>query len=399
MLGKSTVVSFSACLALTLAAPAWGHGTAKLVHGRWLVDGRFEERTMYMVDGVLRSRYSGEVDETVDLGGGYVVPPLGDAHSHGLADAGFDETSQRFLAAGTFYVENPNSIRSWTLTAREKARSPETVDVRYAMAGLTSSGGHPAQIYDQAATQLEGWTVERMRGEAYVPVDDEADLERKWPQIVSGRPDFLKTYLEHSEENDRRRGDDAFYGRRGLDPALLPAIVARAHEDGLRVTTHVTTAADFRAAVEAGADEIAHLPLEPLDPADARAAAEAGVVVVTTTLSHRPTEGVEDLDELHRRNLRLLLENGVSIVLGTDSHRTVLDEAENLVRLGFDPALVLELATERTPRWIFPGREIGRLTDGAEASFLVVAKDPTKDLAALRDLALRVKQGHRLDVR
>lgn len=399
MLRKSTLVLFASCVALSVAAPARGHGTAKLVHGRWLVDGRFQDRTLYVVDGVLRSRYSGEVEETVDLGGGFVVPPLGDAHSHALADAGFDDTSQSFLAAGIFYVQNPNSMRSWTLTAREKARSLETVDVRYAMAGLTSSGGHPAQIYDRAATQLEGWTVGRMRGEAYVEVDDEADLERKWPQIVSGDADFLKTYLEHSEEHDRRKGDDAFYGRRGLDPALLPKIVARAHRDGLRVSTHVTTAADFRAAVRAGADEIAHLPLELLEPADARAAADAGVVVVTTTLSHRPAEGVEDLDALHRRNLRLLLEHGVSIVLGTDSHRTVLDEAENLVRLGFDPALVLELATERTPRWIFPGREIGRLADGAEASFLVVAEDPTKDLAALRDPILRVKQGHRLDVR
>lgn len=217
---KSTLVLFLTLATLALAAPVMGHGTMKLVHGRWLVDGHFEERTMYVVDGTFRAEPPAEVGETVDLGGGFVVPPLGDAHNHGLADAGFDEESRRFLAGGVFYVQNPNSLRSWTLDARKKAGSPETVDVRYAMAGLTSSGGHPAQIYDQAAAHLEGWTVERMQGEAYVVVDDEDDLAREWPRIVSGRPDFIKTYLEHSEEHDRRKGDDAFYGKRGLDPVV-----------------------------------------------------------------------------------------------------------------------------------------------------------------------------------
>lgn len=398
MIRKSTLVFLLPLLVLSLTTPAWAHGTTKLVGGRWPVEGRFEERTLYMVDGVLRTAAPGEVDATLDLGGGFVVPPLADAHNHGLADAGFEEESRRFLAAGIFYVQNPNSLRSWTLAAREQARSPETVDVRYAMAGLTSTGGHPAQIYDRAAADLEGWTPERMRGEAYVVVDDEDDLEAAWPQIVSGGPDFLKTYLEHSEEHALRKGDDAYYGRRGLDPELLPAIVARTHANGLRVSTHVTTAADFRTAVAAGADEIAHLPLERLEPADARAAAEAGTVVVTTTLSHRPTEGIEDLDAVHRHNLELLLAHGVPLVLGTDSGRSVLEEAENLVRLGLDPALVFTLATERTARWIFPDRDVGRLTPGAEASFVVLAADPRQDMAAFRNPLLLVKAGHRLDL-
>ena len=69
-------------------------------------------------------------------------------------------------------------------------------------------------------------------------------------------------------------------------------VVSRAHAKGLRVAVHVTSRYDFQIAVKSGADEIAHLPLEPLEDEDAVAAAEAGVVVVTTTLSHRPTPGV-----------------------------------------------------------------------------------------------------------
>jgi hypothetical protein len=48
--------------------------------------------------------------------------------------------------------------------------------------------------------------------------------------------------------------------RRGLDPRLLPLVVARARAEGWRITAHVETPADFHHAVMAGVDEIAHLP-------------------------------------------------------------------------------------------------------------------------------------------
>jgi hypothetical protein len=105
-----------------------------------------------------------------------------------------------------------------------------------------------------------------MENEAYFIIDTAADLESKWPLIRAGNPDVIKTYLEHSEEFAKRKDDPSFYGRRGLDPAILAAIVERAHADGLRVATHVATAADFHNALAAGVDEIAHLPLEPIDP-------------------------------------------------------------------------------------------------------------------------------------
>jgi hypothetical protein len=58
---------------------------------------------------------------------------------------------------------------------------------------------------------------------------------------------------------------------KGLDPKLLSAIVERAHRQHLRVSVHITTAADFRYAVLGGVDEIVHSgvpsPFNTLDPA------------------------------------------------------------------------------------------------------------------------------------
>ncbi len=54
-----------------------------------------------------------------------------------------------------------------------------------------------------------------------------------------------------------------------LQPPVVDAIVARAHELGMTVTGHVPTALGIRRAVEAGMDHVAHMPVggDPQAPA------------------------------------------------------------------------------------------------------------------------------------
>jgi hypothetical protein len=114
-------------------------------------------------------------------------------------------------------------------------------------------------------------------------------LLARWEQITAGKPDFIKTILRHSEKFARRRETQNLFGYNGLDPQLLPHIVKRAHAAGLRVSTHIDSAADFAAAVRAGVDEINHLPGASFEqgtneadylitPGDARSAAKQGIV-------------------------------------------------------------------------------------------------------------------------
>ena len=88
---------------------------------------------------------------------------------------------------------------------------------------------------------------------------ERAPIFWRWPDILAGKPDFLKIYLERSEHHTARRNDAASYGKRGLDPTLVSAIVERAHAAGLRVAAHVTSRYDFRATLEADVDEIQRL--------------------------------------------------------------------------------------------------------------------------------------------
>jgi tetratricopeptide repeat protein/amidohydrolase family protein len=167
----------------------------------------------------------------------------------------------------------------------------------------------------------------------------------------------------------------------------------------LTATAHVTSAADFHIALVSGIDEITHLPLAPIDPADAALAAKQHVTVVTTTLSHRPDEGIADLPALHRENLALLKKAGVNVVFGVDGDSTVVTGVENIRKLGvYSDLELLRILTDATARAIFPKRKIGRLEDGYEASFLALDGNPLEDFGAIRKIATRVKQGHVIEV-
>jgi imidazolonepropionase-like amidohydrolase len=182
------------------------------------------------------------------------------------------------------------------------------------------------------------------------------------------------------------------------------------------VAAHVETAADFRAAVGAGVDQVAHMPgfrgdehVHLPDPApytltdaDARDAARRGVVVVTTLggAGELDPSGPDSLtrralDALHRRNLTTLRRAGVRLAIGSDAYR---DDSRAEVRylhaLGvFSDTALVHLWSHDTPRAIFPGRSVGRLEDGDEASFLVLGCDPLARFACTDSIRLRVKDG------
>jgi hypothetical protein len=362
------------------------------------------------------------VDSLIDLSGKYVVPPFGEAHNHNVEQSSrLDAVIHAYLKAGIFYVKNPNSLPTATTALAGKINTPRGLDVAFSGGGLTASGGHPIAL---AERQISRGTWSKADGEGgfYFVIDNRADLDRKWQKIVAGRPDFIKTYLLYSEEYAKRKADEAYTDWRGLDPALLPEIVRRAHRAGLRVSAHVETAADFHHALVAGVDEINHLPgfrPEKNDPAnyqnlsryeiseaDARLAGRNRVVVVTTI--SEVLEVIAKIDErgaqasmarpvrsLLSRNLKLLAEHHVRIAIGSDRYRqNSLPEAMGLHGLNiFDNLTLLKMWCEATPRAIFPARRIGRLREGYEASFLVLNGDPIQDFTNVQKIDMRIKQG------
>lgn len=416
-------------------------GNYALLNGRWFNGAGFEADSWYSVQGRLtRTAPKGRV-ESVDLSGLFLVPPFGEAHNHNVEGSWNLETViERYLRDGVFYVKIPNNVREFALQVRGAVNVPTSLDVTFAHAGLTGRGGHPAPLYEdvlrvgrykQALGPIErGWFENR----AYVVIETERDVDEKWALITSGLPDFLKVYLAHSEDDEAERRPGETAGRTGLHPRLLPHIIAKAHMAGLQVIAHVETAADFRHAVRAGVDEIAHVPgwlvksagdarRARLTEEDGRLALERNVRVVTTTVAGRamlahdahhphphhdqhatkpsghdgpaPYAGFEPV---LKDNLALLHRAGVRLAIGSDHADTSLAEVLNLRSLGlFDNLTLLNLWCEATPRAIFPDRKIGRFEEDYEASFLALAGNPIDDFTQVQSITRRFKQGMPLD--
>jgi hypothetical protein len=418
-----------------------GSDSYAFINGRWFDGQGFQPTTWYSVQGRLtRTPPQGRV-ETVDLSGLFVVPPFGEAHNHNVEGPWNVQTvAERYLKDGVFYVKNPNNVRDFALQIRRAVNQPTSIDATFAHAGLTGRGGHPVALYEDVlrVSRYEpvigpierGW----FEGQSYIVLDTDADVETKWPLITSGRPDFLKVYLVHSEDDDVAGPSGHSPRRSGLHPRLVSLIVAKAHAAGLQVTAHVETAADFRRAVHAGVDELAHVPgwlvksdadveSARLTEADARLALERHVRVVTTAVAgsampsvpgHHPhghhaahATGPSDHQlaapdassaQVLKNNIALLHRVGVRVVVGSDHAETSLAEVMQLDRFHlFDNLTLLKMWCEDTPAAIFPDRRIARFEEGYEASFVALAGNPIEDFSQVQAIRRRLKQGVLLD--
>src|SRR5688572_32503575 len=131
-------------LGVLLSSSAAAQSTIAFTNGRWFNGTAFETRDFYSVNGVLRSQRPAAVDTTIDLRGGFVIPPFGEAHNHNVeGSARTDAVLSRYLAEGIFYVLNPNSLPQSRTQVGSRINQPGKIDVIFANGGLNVTGGHP----------------------------------------------------------------------------------------------------------------------------------------------------------------------------------------------------------------------------------------------------------------
>ena len=114
-----------------------------------------------------------------------------------------------------------------------------------------------------------------------------------------------------------------------------------------------------------------------------------------TRLQRDPAGTERAIATVYRPSLARLKAHGAPILIGSDQFRgTAVQEIEMLRRLDlFSNLELLRMWSKATPQSIFPGRKIGELRDGYEASFLVLDGNPLDDFTATTRIALRIKQG------
>jgi imidazolonepropionase-like amidohydrolase len=199
----------------------------------------------------------------------------------------------------------------------------------------------------------------------------------------------------------------------------LRAAITEAQKIGKPASCHCTAAEAVVRALDAGVDHIEHCYFNGPDaawrddPALAQRVADAGVYVTATLqtledwmLAEQASTGVapaRDRSAEAIAHMRVLHEVGVPLVAGNDAgwRNTGFDdfsrEIELLAEAGLSPLEAIHAATGRAAVACRFAGSVGTLVAGRVADLLVVAGDPTDDLAALRQPAM-VLQGGRVVV-
>jgi Amidohydrolase family len=405
---KQLLIFAIACVACHHGQPASPAPPATEYRGgRWFDGEKFVDRTMWVAGDVFVESQPRQVVRVVDLHGGFVVPPYGEGHTHWLEPALVDAYVQTYLRDGIFYVKDQSTAPQFHEKMRPALGGPRSVDYISAHQGFTGPQGHPTELVDALAGMgvlPAAWAKTHGEGDALFVVASKQDLDRAWPLLLAGHPDFVKVFLVHSDEYAARRDNPALSPKqRGIDPALVPAIVALAHAAKLRVSAHIENAHDFHVAIAAGVDDIAHMPFvaaeQPetyrLADADLRAAAARGVTIATTLDWMSAPNVTEAQVAIVRANLDAMRREHNTIVIGTDQFRQTTRAEVDLIasRRLMSNLELIKAWSVTTPRAIFPGRKIGVLANGFEASFLVLSGDPIADFAHSHEIVMRVKQG------
>ncbi|HEU0224652.1 MAG TPA: amidohydrolase family protein [Steroidobacteraceae bacterium] len=405
---------------LTNATVIDGTGAAPLPGVNVFIrDGRIDE-----IYPAHEARAHGDV-HTIDLRGRFIVPGLVNVHVHLtpiLAGdrRGADGILRRKLYGGVTTVRDPSGDARLLAALQGEIRAGVLPGPDIVYAALM---GGPDFIRQDARVARASQGI--------------APGSAPWQQEITSTTDLQAAVRRAAGTG---AGGIKFYI--GVEAALIRAVTREAHASGLRSWAHATVFPDRPlAVVEAGVDVVSHLcglaweaaeldpqvnvpfthtprgdPRPAFDPARVKAespemralfaamAARGTLLDATHSLYARQDPAVAAsgcTPELMTALARAARQAGVEFATGTDyiapsadAFPSVLREIESLVdQQVLTPLEAITAATRNGARAAGLERTHGTLERGKSASLVVLNSDPSRDIRALRDILLVLKDG------
>jgi len=344
--------------------------------------------------------------ETVDLGDVTLMPGLVDAHVHLVWDASAKphEVVERESRALTVLRCAKNAalhLRAGVTTVRDLgATDGLSIDVARAVElGLLPGPRVVAAGRAIAMTGGHGWFLGR-------EADGADAVRRAAREEMKAGAACIKLMASggvygHAEEP----------GSPQLTPEEMRAGVEEAHKAGRRVAAHAYSTAAIGNALEAGVDSIEHGSFLDRDTAEMMRETGTWLVPTMSVYAAMSEKGPElgapeyiqrktaEVLEASRRTFRLALDAGLSMAAGTDCgapghpHGTLREELKLMVEAGATPQQALKFGTSGAARLLGLGNELGTLGPGKRADVLAVGGDPLRDIHALDEVRLVLRDG------
>jgi imidazolonepropionase-like amidohydrolase len=323
------------------------------------------------------------------------------------------------IAAALSVGGDPNDQAIRFQQEQQAGKFPGTARFLFA-AGMAPPGGGPDSVLIKGTAPLH----------AVYDVSNEQEARAAVETVASKKIKFIKIWV------DDRRGT---YPK--MQPAAYRAVVAEAHKRQIMVFAHATTLEDGKAVLRAGVDLIVHLPYDkevddeylallkernpyyvPIigffdrspvcedDPfvdqvlpakvvteiratrCQQRAAAPGGAPSFRDTLQQAVAYNFPKI----AANARVVLGTDAGVVPGYSFGWAEHHELERYVELGMTPSQAITVATER-PAALLGVKDLGTLTVGKSADFLVLNANPLDNIRNLRQIASFYMRGNLVD--
>ncbi|MEZ5919924.1 MAG: amidohydrolase family protein [Parvularculaceae bacterium] len=350
----------------------------------------------------------------IDLGSKILLPGLIDMHTHLLGDVtlgGYNSLSEtresaaiwgvvnaaKTLAAGFTTVRNVGADHYSDVALRDAINAGVVPGPRMFVSGPPVSiiGGHcsdnnllPADFHDYGEGVATGpW---EMRSKVRTNIKYGVDLIK----TCSTGGVFSKGTQPGAEQNTVEE---------------LSAIVAEAHQRGLKVASHAHGNAGIKNALKAGVDTIEHasyLDKEAINMAKARG---AYFVMDIYNTEYTQSEGRKngeleeslrkdaEIAEIQRESFRAAVKAKAKVLYGTDSG--VYPHGDNakqffwMVKYGMTPKEAIRSATTLAAEALGKTGELGCLAKGCAADIIAVDGDPLGDVTVLENIPFVMKAG------
>lgn len=412
-------------------------GTRALINAR-LIDGTgrpaVERATLVIKDGRIESVGPSSTIKPpagamiVDLSGKTIVPGFINAHGH--------------LGAG-----------AKDLPVREQILQQLRLYAQYGVTTIQSLGDDGVESVKLHEEQTRG-TLDRARlytAGAAVVAESVDDATQKVDKVASQRVNMLKTRMNRLAFADgSRTGSPTQFKTAGdMAPDVYRAVINEAHKRKLRVAAHLFYLDQAKQLVDAGLDVVAHgirdqdvdkafiatlkaknvgyIPTLTRDVAVFEFESNPGYVnepffqrgmstfrfdlkEVSDPAFHEKIRASSEAQmtkkslEQGMRNVKLLVDGGVTVAMGTDSGAVIgrwqgyneHREIELMVKAGLSPMQALVSATGAAARVLHIDEHLGTLERGKWADLIVLTANPLTDIRNTREIDSVWIAGHKL---